>query len=88
MKKFIDAIETISCVALAMLELLAFKIVLEAVWPNYQMIFGKVQLTDEFIKDVAKSYILAGPTMLAGWAQWLLTKRWCRTKRTEMEERS
>lgn len=86
--RFIDAVEMINSIVIALLMLAAFKVVLNGIGENSTMIFGGVQMTDAAIKDIVKALSIAVPMSIGSWSFYFIVRIWCRTQRKIEEERS
>lgn len=87
-KRFIDAVETVNAIVIALLMLTALKIVLNGIGANYTMIFGGVQMTDDAIKDIIRALSIAVPFTIGSWAFYFIIRIWCKAQRKIEEERS
>lgn len=85
--KFVETVELINSIAIALLMLAALKIVLNGIGENYTMIIGAVQMTDAAIEKIVRSLGIAVPMAIGSWAVYFLVRIWCRTQRKIEEER-
>lgn len=86
--KFVNVVELVNSIVVALLMLTALKIVLNGIGQNYPMIFGTVQMTDAAIKDIIRSLEIAVPMAIGSWSLYFVVRIWCRTQRKLEEERS
>ena len=85
--KFVDVVEMVNTIGIALMMLTALKIVLNGIGQNYPMIFGTVQMTDAAIKDIIRSLEIAVPMAIGSWTVYFLVHIWCKTQRKIEEER-
>lgn len=85
--KFVELVEMVNAIAIALMMLTALKILLNGIGQNYTMIFSGV-LTDSAIEDIVRALGISVPMAIGSWTVYFLVHIWCRTQRKLEEERS
>lgn len=85
--KFVELVEMVNSITIALMMLTALKIVLNGIGQNYTMIFSGV-LTDAAIEEIVKALSISVPMAIGSWTVYFLVHIWCKAKRKIEEERS